>query len=130
MAIDPQRMAGIMQRMQLAQGDAPGAAPQAAPQGGGMTAPQGGAPGAAPGGGVVNSKISGTVMMAPAEGQQGGPPAPVQIDGTVRMSKSNAGGPPNMVRIEGDVLIAKPGGQDAGMAPAGPAPMMPGGMPR
>ena len=126
MAIDPQRMAGIMQRMQLAQG---GDAPPADPQGGGMMASQG-APGAPPGGGVVNSKISGTVIMAPAEGQQGGPPAPVQIDGTIRMSKSNAGGPPNMVRIEGDVLIAKPGGQDAGMAPAGPAPMMPpGGMP-
>jgi hypothetical protein len=64
--------------------------------------------------------------MAPAEGQQGGPPAPVQIDGTIRMSKSNAGGPPNMVHIEGDVLIAKPGGQEAGMEQA---PMMPpGGM--
>ena len=132
MAIDPQKMAGLMQRMQLAQGGDPqGAAPPAGPPDGGMMAPQGGAPGAAPGGGVMNSKISGTVMMSPAEGQQGGPPAPVQIDGTVKMSKSNSGGPPNMVRIEGDVMIAKPGGQDAGMAPAGPAPMMPpGGMPQ
>ena len=117
MAIDPQRMAAIMQRMQLAQGGDPqGAAPPADPQG------------------VVNSKISGTVMMAPAEGQQGGPPAPVQIDGTIRMSKSNSGGPPNMVRIEGDVMLAKPGGQDAGGpqgAPPGMAPqgMPPGGMP-
>jgi len=117
MAIDPQRMAGVMQRMQLAQGGDPqNAAPPENPQSG------------APGGGVA-AKISGTVMMAPAEGQQGGPPSPVQIDGTVRMSKSNTGGPPNMVRIEGDVTIAKPGGSDAGMAPAGPAPMMPDGMP-
>jgi hypothetical protein len=127
MAIDPQKMAGLMQRMQLAQGGDPqGAAPPADPQGGGMMAPQGGAP--APGG-VMNSKISGTVMMAPAEGQQGGPPAPVQIDGTVRMSKSNAGGPPNMVRIEGDVMIAKPGGQDAGGQQGAPPGMAPQGMP-
>ena len=45
MAIDPQRMAGIMQRMQLAQG---GDAPDGGPPGGGMMAPQGGAPGGMP----------------------------------------------------------------------------------
>ena len=46
------------------------------------------------------------------------------------LTQTNSLPVPNMVRIEGDVMIAKPGGQDAGMAPAGPAPMMPpGGMP-
>ena len=113
MAIDPQRMASLMQNMQ-------GASPSA-PPGGGMMAPQGVAPGA-PSSGVVNSKISGTVIMAPAEGQQGGPPAPVQLEGTVRMSKSNAGGPPNMMHIEGEVMVSKPNpqaGAASGMAPQG-----------
>jgi len=122
MPIDPQRMAAIMQRLQLAGGNAP----PAGPPGSGMMAPQGGA---APGGGTVNSKISGTVMMAPAEGQQGGPPAPVQIDGTVRLSKSNAGGPPNMMHIEGDIMIAKPGGQAPGGPQGAPQGMAPQGMP-
>lgn len=127
MAIDPQRMAAIMQRLQLAnQG---GDAPPAGPPGGGMMAPQGGGQPS----GAFNSKISGTVVMAPAEGQQGGPPAQVEINGNVKITKSTAGGPPNMVRIEGDVTIAKPGmalggpqGAPPDMAPQG---MPPGGMP-
>ena len=66
------------------------------------------------------------------------PPAPVQIDGTVRLSKSNAGGPPNMMHIEGDIMITKPGGQAPGGAPPGgpqgapqgaPQGMAPQGMP-
>ena len=130
MAIDPQRMAAIMQRLQLAGGNAP----PAGPDGGGMMAPQGGQPNGDQGGGVVNSTISGTVMMGPAQGQQGGAPAPVQLQGTVKITKSNVGGPPNMMHIEGDVIIAKPGNQPPsgpqgapqGMAPQG---MPPGGMP-
>jgi hypothetical protein len=114
MAIDPQRMAAIMQSMKMA-------APAGAPLGGGMMAQPGGAPGGQQGTGGVNAKISGTVIMAPAEGQQGGPPSPVQLNGTIRMSKPAVGGPPNLVHIEGDVLIAKPGGQP-GAAPGGPAP--------
>jgi len=130
MPIDPQRMAAIMQSMKLA-------APAGAPPGGGMMAPQGGAP---QGDGVVKSKISGTVMMAPGEGQQGGPPAPVQINGDIRISKPTVSGPPNMVHIEGEITMAPPGGQppggQPGAAPGGPAPggpapqgMPPGAMP-
>ena len=133
MAIDPQRMAAIMQRLQLAnQG---GNAPPAGPPGGGMMAPQGGGQpsGAPPAGGVVNSTISGTVIMGPAQGQQGGPPAQVQLNGNVKITKSNVGGPPNMVHIEGDVTVAKPGMAPGGTPPGGPqgAPqgMPPGGMP-
>ena len=136
MAIDPQRMAAIMQRLQLAnQG---GNAPPAGPPGGGMMAPQGGGQPS----GAFNSKISGTVVMAPAEGQQGGPPAQVQLNGNVKITKSNVGGPPNMVHIEGDVTIDKPGmaprdpqGAPPMAGPGGPAPgmapqgMPPGGMP-
>jgi len=126
MAIDPQRMAAIMQRLQLAnQG---GNAAPAGPPGGGMMAPQGGAP---QGNGVVKSKISGTVIMAPGEGQQGGPPAPVQINGNIRISKPTVGGPPNMVHIEGEITMAPPGGQPPGGQP-GAAPQgapAPQGMP-
>lgn len=121
MAIDPQRMAAIMQRLQLAnQG---GDVPPAGPPGGGMMAPQGGGQPS----GAFNSKISGTVVMAPAEGQQGGPPAQVEINGNVKITKSTAGGPPNMVRIEGDVTIAKPGMAPGGAPPGGPQGAPPGG---
>ena len=129
MAIDPQRMAAIMQRLQLAnQG---GDAPPAGPPGGGMMGAQGSAgmpgnstqspppPGAPPGTSetAVATRISGVVRIAAQSGE-------------------HAEKPPSEVFIEGDVtmrpivtLVPDPnaqGGPPPGMAPQG---MPPGGMP-
>jgi hypothetical protein len=124
MAIDPQRMAAIMQRVQLAGGDAP----PARPDGGGMMAPQGGAgmpenstqspppPNAPPGTSdtAVATRISGVVTIAAQSGE-------------------HAGKPPSQVFIEGDVTMrpiittaSNAQGAPPGMAPQG---MPPGGMP-
>ena len=121
MAIDPQRMAAIMQRVQLAnQGGSP--------PGGGMMAGQGGASNGPPPQGTVNApappgsppgtanvgvpmKLSGAVVIEPADGQDAGkPPTQVHIEGTVMMRPIVTGQP-----------SAAPG-----MAPQG---MPPGGMP-
>ena len=131
MAIDPQRMAAIMQRVQLAQpgGNPQGAAPQSTPPSGGMMGAQSSAgmpgnstqspppPGAPPGTSetAVATRISGVVKIAAKSGE-------------------HAGKPLSEVFIEGDVtmrpivtLVPDPNAQGAppGMAPQGP----PGGMP-
>ena len=71
MAIDPQRLAQIMQRMQLAQpGGAGGPPPGMAPQGG----PPPGAGGPPP---SIPMQINGTMTPQP----QGGPPRPMMPPG-------------------------------------------------
>ena len=121
MAIDPQKMAAIMQRVQLAGGNASPAGPDS----GGMMAPQGGAgmpgnstqspppPGAPPGTSdtAVATRISGVVKITAQSGE-------------------HAGKPPSEVFIEGDVtmrpivtMVPDPNAQGA------PQGMPPGGMP-
>ena len=124
MAIDPQRMAAIMQRVQLAK-QGGGGAPQGMPPGV-ISAP---APQDAPSGtaGVgVPMKISGAITVTPADAQNAGhPPTQVHIEWTVMMRPivqgqpgAAPGGPP-----PGG---PPPGGPPPGMAPQG---MPPGGMP-
>jgi hypothetical protein len=127
MAIDQQKMAAVMQRMQLAQG---GDASPAGPPGGGMMGAPGGAgmpgnstqspppPDAPPGTSdtAVATRISGVVTIAAQSGE-------------------HAGKPPSQIFIEGDVMmrpivtmVPDPNAQGAppGMAPQG---MPLGGMP-
>ena len=117
MAIDPQRMAEIMQRVKLA---GQGSAPQGAGMDGGLPTgtvnappPPDAPPGTAAAG--VPTKISGTIMLSAQSGEHvGQPPTQVHIEGTVMLRPI----------IQGAQSANQPG-----MAPAGPAPMMPpGGM--
>ena len=120
MAIDPQRMAAIMQRVQLAKQGGGGGAPQGMPPGViSAPAPQDAPPGTA--GVGVPMKISGAITVTPADAQNAGhPPTQVHIEGTVMMRP---------------IVQGQPGAAPGGPAPGGPAPgmapqgMPPGGMP-
>ena len=127
MAIDPQRMAAIMQRVQLAnQGGSP--------PGGGMMAGQGEAgmpenstqspppPNAPPGTSktAVATRISGVVRITAQSGEHAGkPPSEVFMEGDVTMR-------PIVTLVPDPNAQGAPMGAAPGMAPQG---MPPGGMP-
>ena len=119
MAIDPQRMAAIMQRVKLA---GQGGAPQGAGMDGGLppgtvNAPP--PPDAPPGTAAVgvSTKISGVIMLSAQSGEHAGqPPTQVHIEGTVMLRPV----------VQGAQPANQPGGPAPGMAPQG---MPPGGMP-
>ena len=115
MAIDPQRLAQIMQRMKLAQPGGAGGPPPGMPMGGPP-------PGMAPQGGPPPGMPMGNGGPPPGMPPQGAPAGHPHAD--QRHHHTPAAGRPPMHGPMGSLPMAGPGGPPPGMAPR---PMMPPG---